>query len=41
MVWWIIGAFLAGEAVGLLVAAIISGRVDDFTEWRKRKNGKK
>ena len=41
MAWWIIAAFIAGEAAGLITAAIVSGRLDDYMEWRKRKNGKK
>ena len=41
MAWAIIGAFVAGEAVGLLMAAIVSGRLDDFVEWRKKQNEQK
>ena len=41
MAWEIIAAFFAGEAAGILVAAIVSGRLDDFVEWRKRRNEQK
>lgn len=37
----IILAFFVGKAVGILVAAIVSGRLDDFLEWRKRRNEQK
>ena len=41
MIWWIVGAFVAGELAGLALAAIVSGKMDDYAEWRKRKNEKK
>ena len=41
MEWEIIAAFIAGEAAGILVTAIVSGRLDDFMEWRKRRNEQK
>ena len=41
MAWEIIAAFIAGEMTGLLVAAIVSGKADDFMEWRKRKHEQK
>ena len=37
---FIFGAVL-GNMVGLLVAVIVSGRLDDFMEWRKRRNEQK
>ena len=41
MAWEIIAAFIAGEAAGILVAAIVSGRLDRIMEWRKRHNEQK
>lgn len=41
MDWRIIAAFIAGELAGLLVAAIVSGRVDKIRKWRKRRNEQK
>ena len=41
MIGWIVGAFVAGEAIGLIIAAVIVGKMDDFMEWRKRKNEQK
>ena len=37
---FICGAVL-GNMVGLLVAVIVSGKLDDFMEWRKRRDEQK
>ena len=41
MIAMFIVAFLAGEAVGILAAVIVSGRFDNIMEWRKRRNEQK
>ena len=41
MVGWFIAGFVAGELVGLIVAAILTGKADDFMEWRKRRHEQK
>ena len=37
---FICGAVL-GNMVGLLAAVIVSGKLDDLTEWRKKRNEQK
>ena len=37
---FICGAVL-GNMVGLLAAVIVSGKLDDFMEWRKRRDEQK
>lgn len=41
MTGWIIAAFIAGEMAGLITAAILTGKADDFVEWRKRRHEQK
>ena len=37
MIWqWVI-PFVAGEAVGILIAAAVSGKLDDYLERRRRR----
>ena len=37
MIGWIIAAFIAGEMAGLITAAILTGKADDYMKRRKRK----
>ena len=41
MVGMFIIAFLLGEMFGVIAAVIVSGKFDDFMEWRARKNDQK
>ena len=36
MIWAVIGAFMLGEALSVIVTIVISGKLDDYTEWRKK-----
>ena len=37
----IIAGFIAGEIMGLMTAAVISGMWDAYREWRQRKHEQK
>ena len=41
MIGMFIVAFLLGNAVGILGAVIVSGKFDDYMEWRKKRNEQK
>ena len=41
MTGWIIAACIAGEMAGLITAAILPGKADNFGEWRKRRHEQK
>lgn len=40
MIVFICGVVL-GNMMGLLVAVIVSGKLDDYSEWRKKRNEQK
>ena len=41
MIGWIIGAVVFGEMLGFMIAVAVSGKFDDYMEWRSKENEKK
>ena len=41
MFWWIAAGFIAGHMAGMITMAVVTGGIDRFAEWRKRKNEQK
>jgi len=41
MIGWVVGAFVAGNMLGIIATAVMAGIVDNIAEWRKRRNEQK